>query len=372
MKKEEKNKVGRPKLADKELKKRSYIMLVVALLFTVSLIFGGLFSLTNVRLGNLKGEAKRIKAITSIESVSSNAVIIGWASDNAEISSFTIYKGNEKIVSKYPATHKSKGTWEIINLSPNTTYLYSAKFKKFGYSDRIINKSFKTMKGAGANTVPTCSLKVVEIGERSVKFAFDAGTYYKNSKIQSNIETDYTIYEGNGNGKKAYHEGSKLGKAKTILVKGKLDAGNKYMLSVKFDKECKIGNDTSRVHNVYFNTRAALSLSKNVETRYTYKKGSTGMYFELETNRNVTWGIKSAPSGAGAYYKVGNKLVTRGSQVGERSNVAVAFDKPGTYVVQARDKYGSTKTVTLKVIKREILLKSNAKEKIAPRYTWYV
>ena len=56
-KKEEKNKVGRPKLADNNLKKKSYIMLGVALLVIMSLIFGGIFSLTNIKTSNLKGEA---------------------------------------------------------------------------------------------------------------------------------------------------------------------------------------------------------------------------------------------------------------------------------------------------------------------------
>ena len=57
--KEEKNKVGRPKLADTNLKKNSIIMILVAIIGLISLIIGGIFTLTNVNIRNLKGQVSK-------------------------------------------------------------------------------------------------------------------------------------------------------------------------------------------------------------------------------------------------------------------------------------------------------------------------
>ena len=54
--KEDKNKVGRPKLADSKLKKNSIIMIEIAVIGIISLIIGGMLSLTNVNSNKLKGE----------------------------------------------------------------------------------------------------------------------------------------------------------------------------------------------------------------------------------------------------------------------------------------------------------------------------
>ena len=51
--KEEKNKVGRPRLADTNLKKNSIIMIEIAIIGIISLIIGGIFSLTSVNSKSL-------------------------------------------------------------------------------------------------------------------------------------------------------------------------------------------------------------------------------------------------------------------------------------------------------------------------------
>lgn len=101
-----------------------------------------------------------------------------------------------------------------------------------------------------------------------------------------------------------------------------------------------------------FNVVAPLKLKTNVTKRYTYKKNSSGMYFELIANRTVSWAITKAPSGAKAYYKIGNQIVHTGKAVGKRSKVAVAFDKPGNYTIRAKDSYGNIKTVSVTVVNR--------------------
>ena len=55
---EDKNKVGRPKLADNKLKRKSYIMLGVALFMMISLISVGLSTLNGMNLIKLKGSSK--------------------------------------------------------------------------------------------------------------------------------------------------------------------------------------------------------------------------------------------------------------------------------------------------------------------------
>ena len=57
--KEEKNKVGRPKHADTNLKKNSIIMIEIAVIGLISLVIGGIFSLTNVNIRNLKGQVSK-------------------------------------------------------------------------------------------------------------------------------------------------------------------------------------------------------------------------------------------------------------------------------------------------------------------------
>ena len=59
--KEEKNKVGRPRLADTNLKKNSIIMIEIAMIGIISLIIGGILTLTNVNSSKLRGEIIKYK-----------------------------------------------------------------------------------------------------------------------------------------------------------------------------------------------------------------------------------------------------------------------------------------------------------------------
>lgn len=61
--KEDKNKVGRPKLADTSLKKNSIIMVEICLIGIISLIFGGLINLNIVNYNKLKGDTVSIYGV---------------------------------------------------------------------------------------------------------------------------------------------------------------------------------------------------------------------------------------------------------------------------------------------------------------------
>ena len=57
IKKDQKKKVGRPRLADKSLKKKTYVMLGVAFILMVGLILAGVGVLTKVNVASLKGNS---------------------------------------------------------------------------------------------------------------------------------------------------------------------------------------------------------------------------------------------------------------------------------------------------------------------------
>ena len=67
--KEEKNKVGRPKLADTNLKKDSIIMIEICLIGIISLIFGGLVNFNIINYNSLKGETKSVYGVDSSFSI---------------------------------------------------------------------------------------------------------------------------------------------------------------------------------------------------------------------------------------------------------------------------------------------------------------
>ena len=67
--KEEKNKVGRPRLADTSLKKNSIIMIEIAIIGIISLVIGGMLSLTGVKSNKLTGNIEDY-AVTDITRLS--------------------------------------------------------------------------------------------------------------------------------------------------------------------------------------------------------------------------------------------------------------------------------------------------------------
>lgn len=131
-KKEEKNKVGRPKLADEKTKKSSIIIICVAIAAVLALFLGSVFAMSNTNLATLQGALNISECDIYVENIKDNQAKLKWTCSKGKVKAYSVFVATEegKIGLMLPfstrITSKPNGNVLIKKLSPGTEYIVRA------------------------------------------------------------------------------------------------------------------------------------------------------------------------------------------------------------------------------------------------------
>lgn len=198
MKKKENGKVGRPRLADKDTKKKAVISILVSLLIVVVLVVGGTFALTNVFDGNnLKGttttENKTLEGFSKTVNNFDDLVSLGY-----DTAFENVIEVNDGLITLL----NFEGTNSSITID-NIKYSASDYFVLFKYSDNgslIWKKAYEKSSDASIlNMVSLGKDSFVVLGIKNNNIHFykmdsNGNILMKNEEISvANLDSSYTF-----------------------------------------------------------------------------------------------------------------------------------------------------------------------------------
>ena len=240
--KENKNKVGRPKLADSNLIKNSIIMVEIALIGILVLIMGGVFSL-NSNPNRLKGYASKNGDAVTIYNENSDVLIIG----DSRICEMQRMVGNASYVSVWGGHYGYSGGG-LDNRIDSTTRVNKMKnfidkiVKKHGSARVFVIATINDYSGGSGYKTPVS--KQVDLINKLAKYNNKASVYGGS-----------LISERNGSSVSSFNK----------LLKQKI--GNKYVNikpsevgyidSAHFNK-----NTTKKIYNIIVNTDSKKEVKK--------------------------------------------------------------------------------------------------------------
>ena len=417
-KEEEKNKVGRPKLADDNLKKKSYIMLGVALLLVACLTFGGILSVTSIKPFNLKGETNnyKLKYKYKVVSVDPQPCICEF-DYSPRCNTVTL-----ELTSNEETTYKVEGFWSYKSgkLSPNTPkqikikiyFLSSIDFYNSSEDKYKYNKAAESIIvkipyiyariGFRGYDVPTSR------GSNSISRFYDSGVNYIDFKnaiviktpcdpqtVENLIDDSKHIRCGyRWDGIEIFRSTNKVNNYKKIAKisnsNASFEGSNEMYFSYrdknlkpnttyyyKFREYSDNNKETYKTPYSKFSDvksittkQAKVKFSWNKLKRYTYKKDMNNMYFRFDKTSpgvKIQWGFEGP--GSSIIKGLGEKSIGQYTQNGDKNYIEVAFDKPGKYTISAWEKGNkSNKASTVVTVITRVKFKWDALEKSTNQY----
>lgn len=202
---EEKRKVGRPKLADSDVKKNAMKSVTVALVAAFALALGGLLTLTNFSFSRLTGAVATDNYCEDLKvSASSNSVTVKWNCSKHKVSQLSLYEDNGGEVTSGKALQTKKYGW-LFTLKKGT---YT--FKNLENAANYAVKTTYTDNNTELSSVSTApALRVnVEASSTNATVDWNAGdnitkgtiTVYKSNalKLRGTKVNSYAIYDESG------------------------------------------------------------------------------------------------------------------------------------------------------------------------------
>lgn len=131
-KKEAKNKVGRPKLADSKTKKASLIIIGVAIVSILALFLGCVFAMTNTNLTSLKGAINISDCEIYVNNIKDTEAKLKWSCSKGKVKAYSVFIATEEgklgLILPFSTRITSKQTSSVLikKLSPGTEYIVRA------------------------------------------------------------------------------------------------------------------------------------------------------------------------------------------------------------------------------------------------------
>lgn len=255
-KKEEKNKVGRPKLADEKTKKSSLIIIGVAIAAVLALFLGSVFALSNTNLATLQGALNISECEMNIQNIKETSAKLKWSCSKGKIKAYSVFAATEegKIGLILPfstrITSKKNGNVLVQKLSPGTEYVVRA----ITSDNKFINSEPFTTPG---------DAKIKIVGKSITSNTMTIGWDSKSLKSSAKKITLYPVTEvSEGEQPKAI--GSKIAFTKTGAVTfKKLEPETEYQACVQLRNDI-IECDTFTTKDQYNVTSQALLNSVTV------------------------------------------------------------------------------------------------------------
>lgn len=272
-KKEEKAKVGRPKLADGEMKKKATVYIAIAFALLMVFAIGGTYSLYGSFSSNkLKGALTSSSSGCTIyaSNIETTSAEMYWRCTGSVFAkSFTTYRSNVngRVDSKVERTHNLKtypfgNGWGVKNLLAGNYYIFSIKLS----NGNVINKLFRTPTRdyLPGDKIPTSYISVSNITQNSAKFSYHLQGCHAEGGIR--------VYKW-ANSKWQLHKEFNANYNGTYILNG-LSASTKYRINIKTNKNTLIKD--------FITSKAT-----------TTKKTTVNKYFTVKFNANGGTGTMS-------------------------------------------------------------------------------
>ena len=336
---EDKNKVGRPKLADNKLKRKSYIMLGVALFMMISLISVGLSTLSGMNLIKLKGSSK--DDVYDVILFWGQSNMVGYAGKYETSGSKTgedkydsrVKKLGKEKFSKYSRINKnivekySSVDHVNVDIANNTAFEYKysgnklesinknteslGETLKYNSTSKKIENGYDSMKSYGTNMIPQFAKTYYEKTGHKVVAVMVAHGGYEIQKFQSN-QPLYKVMK------------IKYNSAINYLNKKNYKIGEKYY--VVFQGEANVKNtSTNDYYKLFMNVHNNLKNDLKITHGFIVETSTTDGTELMDKVKNINYAHK--------------KLIS------DNYDISLASDYPYKNYTPSEKQFSSSETV---------------------------